>query len=147
MIGAFTGMANGKNQKGDTIALLICCVSFFPVGVLAYKHFNSKTGHDYPPFYGGKMQKQRAQQSFSVLCTLFFYAFSHGMIANLEWQIGFSIIVLSSSAFLIFFPEWEHILWSRVKQSLLKSFLWDSKCDILLMQGQKKNKYLFGNLV
>ena len=37
--GVFTGMAAGETGKGGTIALLIWCVYFFPVGVLAYKHF------------------------------------------------------------------------------------------------------------
>ena len=37
--GVFTGMAARETGKGGTIALLIWCVYFFPVGVLAYKHF------------------------------------------------------------------------------------------------------------
>ena len=39
MTGAFTSMATGEAGNGGTIALLIWCVYFFPIGVLAYKHF------------------------------------------------------------------------------------------------------------
>lgn len=42
MTGVFASMANGESGKWGTIALLIWCVCFFPVGVLAYKHFTSK---------------------------------------------------------------------------------------------------------
>ncbi|MGN1025777.1 MAG: hypothetical protein ACI4P4_05155 [Faecousia sp.] len=37
--GLFTSMAAGETGNGGTIALLIWCVYFFPIGVLAYKHF------------------------------------------------------------------------------------------------------------
>lgn len=43
MTGVFTSMASGESGKGGTIALLIWCVYFFPIGVLAYKHFTEKT--------------------------------------------------------------------------------------------------------
>ena len=39
MTGAFTSMATGEAGSGGKIALLIWCVYFFPIGVLAYKHF------------------------------------------------------------------------------------------------------------
>ena len=39
MTGVFTSMATGETGNGGTIALLIWCVFFFPIGVLAYKHF------------------------------------------------------------------------------------------------------------
>ena len=39
MTGAFTSMATGETGNEGTIALLIWCAYFFPIGVLAYKHF------------------------------------------------------------------------------------------------------------
>ena len=39
MTGAFAGAADGDPGKGGTIALLIWCAYFFPVGVLAFRHF------------------------------------------------------------------------------------------------------------
>ena len=39
MTGMFTGMAGGGGN-GGSIALLCWCVYFFPVGVLAWKHFS-----------------------------------------------------------------------------------------------------------
>ena len=42
MTGVFTNMASGESGKGGTIALLIWCIYFLPIGVLAYKHFSSK---------------------------------------------------------------------------------------------------------
>lgn len=39
MTGVFTGMASGEAGGGGTIALLVWCVYFFPIGVLAYRHF------------------------------------------------------------------------------------------------------------
>lgn len=39
MTGAFTGMADGATGNGGTIALLFWCAYFFPIGVLAYRHF------------------------------------------------------------------------------------------------------------
>ena len=43
MTGIFTSMASGETASGGTVALLIWCVYFFPVGTLAYKHFTRKT--------------------------------------------------------------------------------------------------------
>ena len=42
MTGVFTSMAGGNAGNGGTVALLIWCVCFFPIGVLAYKHFAEK---------------------------------------------------------------------------------------------------------
>ena len=42
MTGAFTGMAAGETGTGGAIALLLWCVYFFPIGVLAYKHFDKR---------------------------------------------------------------------------------------------------------
>ena len=42
MTGAFTNMESSESGKGGTIALLIWCIYFLPIGVLAYKHFSSK---------------------------------------------------------------------------------------------------------
>lgn len=39
MTGLLTGMASGEIGNGGTIALLGWCVYFFPIGILAYKHF------------------------------------------------------------------------------------------------------------
>ena len=39
MTGVFTSMAVGEAGNGGTIALLLWCAYFFPIGVLAYKHF------------------------------------------------------------------------------------------------------------
>ena len=39
MTGAFTAMADGATGNGGTIALLFWCAYFFPIGVLAYRHF------------------------------------------------------------------------------------------------------------
>lgn len=39
MTGVFTSMAAGEAGSGGTIALLIWCVYFFPIWVLAYRHF------------------------------------------------------------------------------------------------------------
>ncbi len=39
MTGVFTGMADGETGNGGTVALLFWCAYFFPVGVLAYRHF------------------------------------------------------------------------------------------------------------
>ena len=41
MTGVFTSMATGETGNGGTIALLLWCVYFFPIGVLAYKHFEN----------------------------------------------------------------------------------------------------------
>ena len=41
MTGVFTGMANGEAGHGGTVALLIWCVYFFPIGVLAYRRFTT----------------------------------------------------------------------------------------------------------
>lgn len=42
MTGVFTSMASGETASGGTVALLIWCIYFFPIGVLAYKHFTRK---------------------------------------------------------------------------------------------------------
>ena len=39
MTGAFTAMADGATGNGGTIVLLFWCAYFFPIGVLAYRHF------------------------------------------------------------------------------------------------------------
>lgn len=39
MTGVFTSMASGEESSGGTIALLIWCVYFIPIGTLAYRHF------------------------------------------------------------------------------------------------------------
>ena len=39
MTGVFTGMANGDNGSGGTIALLFWCAYFIPIGVLSFQHF------------------------------------------------------------------------------------------------------------
>nr|DAY88189.1 MAG TPA: hypothetical protein [Caudoviricetes sp.] len=39
MTGVFTSMASGEAGSGGTIALLAWCAYFFPIGVLAYRHF------------------------------------------------------------------------------------------------------------
>ncbi|MBQ7670157.1 MAG: hypothetical protein IJS45_05490 [Clostridia bacterium] len=41
MTGVFTSMASGSTGKGGTIALIIWCAYFFPIGILAYRHFNN----------------------------------------------------------------------------------------------------------
>ena len=41
LTGMFTHMADGSKGNGGGIALLFWCVYFFPIGVLAYKHFNT----------------------------------------------------------------------------------------------------------
>ena len=40
MTGVFTGMADGEAGNGGTIALLIWCAYFLPIGKLAYLHFD-----------------------------------------------------------------------------------------------------------
>ena len=39
MTGMFTNMSNGEAGQDGTVALLVWCVYFFPIGVLAYRHF------------------------------------------------------------------------------------------------------------
>ncbi len=39
MTGMFRGMADGGNSRGGVIALVIWCIYFLPVGLLAWKHF------------------------------------------------------------------------------------------------------------
>ena len=41
MTGAFTSMADGGAGNGGTIALLFWCAYFFPIGVLAFRHFGN----------------------------------------------------------------------------------------------------------
>ena len=40
MTGMFTGMAEGEGGSGGTVALLIWCAYFLPVGILAWRHFS-----------------------------------------------------------------------------------------------------------
>lgn len=42
MTGAFRGMADGGSSKAGTIALVIWCAYFLPIGVLAFIHFLKK---------------------------------------------------------------------------------------------------------
>ena len=42
MTGAFSGMSGGDASAGGTAALIFWCIYFFPIGVLAYKHFGSR---------------------------------------------------------------------------------------------------------
>ncbi len=42
MTGVFTGMSAGGSGKGGTIALVIWCAYFLPIGVLAFLHFGKK---------------------------------------------------------------------------------------------------------
>lgn len=39
MTGVFTSMAGGNSGNGGTVALLIWCAYFFPIGLLAFRHF------------------------------------------------------------------------------------------------------------
>ena len=39
MTGMFSNMSNGETSIGGIVALVIWCVYFLPIGVLAYKHF------------------------------------------------------------------------------------------------------------
>lgn len=39
MTGVFASMASGEESSGGTIALLIWCVYFIPIGALTYRHF------------------------------------------------------------------------------------------------------------
>ena len=39
MTGIFSGMSSGETSIGGVVALVIWCVYFLPIGVLAYKHF------------------------------------------------------------------------------------------------------------
>lgn len=39
MTGMFSSMANSDGGHGGTIALLIWCAYFFPIGILSYRHF------------------------------------------------------------------------------------------------------------
>ncbi len=42
MTGMFTSMAEGRSGNGGYIALLFWCLYFIPIGVLAWRHFNSR---------------------------------------------------------------------------------------------------------
>ncbi len=42
MTGMFSAMAEGETSSGGVIALVIWCAYFFPVGVLAFRHFGKK---------------------------------------------------------------------------------------------------------
>ncbi len=39
MTGVFTNMGNGDNGSGGTIALVLWCAYFLPIGILSYRHF------------------------------------------------------------------------------------------------------------
>ena len=40
MTGVFSAMADGETSSGGVIALILWCVYFLPVGILAYRHFS-----------------------------------------------------------------------------------------------------------
>ena len=42
MTGMFTGIADGKDGSGGSVALLFWCAYFFPIGALAWKHFSTE---------------------------------------------------------------------------------------------------------
>ena len=42
MTGVFSSMSSGKISGGGVIALVLWCVYFFPVGVLAFRHFGKR---------------------------------------------------------------------------------------------------------
>ncbi|WP_310752507.1 hypothetical protein [Ruminococcus sp.] len=42
MTGMFTKMANGNSGNGGTIALVIWCAYFLPIGILSFLHFGKK---------------------------------------------------------------------------------------------------------
>ena len=42
MTGMITGMSNGETSKGGVIALVCWCAYFFPIGVLAFRHFSGQ---------------------------------------------------------------------------------------------------------
>ena len=42
MTGMFASMADGSSGKGGTIALVIWCVYFLPIGILSFLHFGKK---------------------------------------------------------------------------------------------------------
>ncbi len=42
MTGVFSGMSSGETSGGGVIALLAWCVYFFPIGVLAFRHFGDR---------------------------------------------------------------------------------------------------------
>ncbi len=44
MTGMFTHMGDGNKGSGGSIALLFWCMYFLPIGILAYRHFNSGKG-------------------------------------------------------------------------------------------------------
>ena len=41
MTGMFTHMAEGGSGKGGSLALLIWCIYFMPIGILAFRHFKA----------------------------------------------------------------------------------------------------------
>ncbi len=43
MTGVFSSMADGETRGGGVIALILWCVYFLPVGVLAYRHFSQNS--------------------------------------------------------------------------------------------------------
>ena len=42
MTGVFLSAQNGEHGRGGNLALLFWCAYFIPIGILAYKHFNTK---------------------------------------------------------------------------------------------------------
>ncbi len=44
MTGMFRSMAGGETSRGGTLALLVWCVYFLPIGILSFRHFGKK-GH------------------------------------------------------------------------------------------------------
>ena len=46
MTGMFQGMAGGGTGRGGAIALVIWCIYFLPVGLLAWKHFGRRSNSD-----------------------------------------------------------------------------------------------------
>ena len=44
MTGVFSGMSSGDTSRGGVLALVLWCVYFFPIGVLACRHFAKEAG-------------------------------------------------------------------------------------------------------
>lgn len=42
MTGVFISMSDGKTNIGGTVALVAWCAYFFPIGILAYRHFGKE---------------------------------------------------------------------------------------------------------
>lgn len=58
MTGAFSSMSDGDTSMGGTIALILWCIYFFPIGVLTYKHFDDKRDNCLSRHSGEGPQKQ-----------------------------------------------------------------------------------------